>query len=126
MDKVVMERIDAIVNNLDPEIRELAKNIFNHPELGKQEVKACEWQCRLLSKYGFEVEKGFCGIPTSYKAVYKGKKPGPKIAMLAEYDALPVLGHACGHNLIASMSVGIRWRNLCYRNACRGNRRCKS
>ena len=43
---------------------------------------------------------------TSYKAVYKGTKPGPKIAMLAEYDALPEIGHACGHNLIAMISVG--------------------
>lgn len=106
MENAIVERIDAIVKELDPEIRDLAKKIFNNPETGKNEVKACEWQSELLSKYGFEVEKGFCGIPTSYKAVYKGKKPGPKIAMLAEYDALPVLGHACGHNLIASMAVG--------------------
>ena len=45
-------------------------------------------------------------MATSYKAVYQGKKSGPRIAMLAEYDALPEIGHACGHNLIAMMSVG--------------------
>ncbi len=106
MDEMTVKRIENITAEIAPEIRTLAKNIFNNPELGKHEVKACEWQCQLLSKYGFEAEKGFCDIPTSYKAVYKGKKPGPKIAMLAEYDALPVLGHACGHNLIASMAVG--------------------
>ncbi len=106
VEKALTERIDGIVKEIAPEIRELSKKIFDNPETGKNEVKACNWQCELLSKYGFALEKGFCGIPTSYRAIYKGKKPGPKIAMLAEYDALPGIGHACGHNLIAAMSVG--------------------
>ena len=106
MEERLLKRIDEIVEGLEPELRKLALDIHDNPELGNQEFKACQWQTELLEKYGFCVEKEFCGIPTSYKAVYKGAKPGPRIGMLAEYDALPELGHACGHNLIATMSVG--------------------
>ena len=106
MEERLLKRIDEIVEGLEPELRKLALDIHDNPELGNQEFKACQWQTGLLEKYGFCVEKEFCGIPTSYKAVYKGSKPSPRIGMLAEYDALPELGHACGHNLIATMSVG--------------------
>ena len=106
MEEKLLKRIDEIVNELKPELKKLAFDIHDNPELGNQEFKACKWQTELLEKYGFTVEKNFCDIPTSYKAVYKGAKEGPRIGMLAEYDALPELGHACGHNLICMMSVG--------------------
>ena len=106
MEENILKRVDEIVDEIAPELRKLALDIHENPELGNEEFKACQWQVELLEKYGFEVERNFCGIPTSYKAVYKGKKPGLKIGMLAEYDALPGLGHACGHNLICTMSVG--------------------
>jgi len=100
------ERVQEIVKELSPELKKLALDIHANPELGRKEYKACKWQEELLAKYGFEIEHAICGIETAYKAVYKGSKAGPKIAMLAEYDALPDLGHACGHNLIAMMGVG--------------------
>lgn len=100
------ERVSKIVDRLAPELRKLALDIHDNPELGLQEYKACAWQKELLGRYGFAIEENFCDIETSYKAVYKGRKPGPKIAFLAEYDALPELGHGCGHNLIAMVSVG--------------------
>ncbi len=100
------EKVSKIVDALAPELRKLALDIHDNPELGLQEYKACAWQKELLGRYGFEIEENFCDIETSYKAVYKGRKPGPKIAFLAEYDALPELGHGCGHNLIAMVSVG--------------------
>lgn len=106
MDEKDMGRVQEIVTELAPELKKLALDIHANPEMGNEEYKACRWQTELLEKYGFAVEKNFCEIPTSYKAVYQGKKRGPKIAMLAEYDALPELGHGCGHNLIAMMSVG--------------------
>ncbi|MBR5739908.1 MAG: amidohydrolase, partial [Firmicutes bacterium] len=106
MEEKVVKRIDEIVAGLEPELKKLAFDLHDNPELGNQEFKALKWQSELLRKYGFEVEEGFCGIPTAYKAIYKGRKPGPKIGMLSEYDALPELGHACGHNLICIMSVG--------------------
>ncbi len=106
MEQKDLNRVQEIVAEIAPDLKKLALDIHANPELGNQEFKACQWQVELLKKYGFETSVGFCDIPTSYKAVYKGKKPGPKIAMLAEYDALPGLGHGCGHNLIAMISVG--------------------
>ena len=106
MEERLLKRIDEIVNGLEPELRKLALDIHDNPELGNQEFKACQWQTELLEKYGFCVERGFCGIPTSYRATYKGSGSGPRIGLLGEYDALPGLGHACGHNLICTMAVG--------------------
>ena len=106
MEEKILKRIEEIVEGLEPELKQLAFEIHENPELGNHEFKALKWQADLLRKYGFQVEEGFCDIPTAYKATYIGKKPGPKIGMLAEYDALPELGHACGHNLICTMSVG--------------------
>ena len=100
------ERVSKIIDALAPELKTLALNIHDNPELGLQEFKACAWQKELLTKYGFQIEDHFCNLETAYKAVYKGKKQGPKIAFLAEYDALPGLGHGCGHNLIAMGAVG--------------------
>ncbi len=100
------QKVTETVRKLAPELKELARFIHDNPELGMKEYKACEAQTNLLKKYGFDVTVGVCGFETAYKAVYRGKKPGPKIAMLAEYDALPEIGHACGHNLIAMVGVG--------------------
>ena len=100
------DRIDKIVKALEPELKELSHKIHDNPELGLEEYKACAWQVELIKKHGFEVEENYCGMPTAYRAVYKGKKPGPKIAFMSEYDALPEIGHACGHNLICMIGVG--------------------
>ena len=102
----IKARAEETVNEIAEELKELSLKIHDNPELGHEEVQACRWQMEILTKYGFEAEKNFCGIPTAYRAVYRGKKPGPKLAMLAEYDALPELGPGCGHNLIAMVSVG--------------------
>ena len=106
MEQRDVDRIQQIAEEVEPELRKLALDVHANPELGNREFKACAWQSELLRKYGFEVSENFCEIPTSYKAAYKGRKAGPKIAMLAEYDALPEMGHACGHNLVAMMAVG--------------------
>lgn len=101
-----MNRVNDIVEKLAPELKALATAIYQNPELGLEEIKACRWQTEILEKHGFTVKTPFAGYATAYCAVYKGKKAGPKIAMLAEYDALPELGHGCGHNLIAMVGVG--------------------
>ena len=86
------------------ELEELSLKIHNNPELAMEEVKASGWLCDYLEHHGFKVERGFCQLPTAFRASYgKGK---PVIAFLAEYDALPGLGHGCGHNIIATSSVG--------------------
>ncbi|MFR7989794.1 MAG: hypothetical protein ACLU5F_04280 [Anaerovoracaceae bacterium] len=96
------DRAIKITDQLMPDLEELALKIHANPEIGLEEEKACAWQVDLLKKYGFEVETPYAGFDTAYRAVYKGRKAGPKIAMLAEYDALPEIGHGCGHNLIAT------------------------
>ncbi len=86
------------------QLSDLSLKIHSNPELGFHEVKAADWLSRYLEENGFCIEGGVCGLPTAFKASYgKGK---PAIAILAEYDALPDLGHACGHNLIAACAVG--------------------
>jgi len=86
------------------ELIELSLRIHANPELGFREEKASTWLTGYLEKNGFEIEKGVGGLPTAFKAVYGSG--GPVIGLLAEYDALPELGHGCGHNIIATSAVG--------------------
>lgn len=85
---------------------EAAREIGEHPELGYQEFFAVDILTQLLNRHGFEIERSVAGLETAFVARYKGHKPGPRIAFLAEYDALPGVGHGCGHNLIGAASVG--------------------
>ncbi len=87
------------------EIFEITKYLYENPEIGNEEVKACEALSTSFEKHGFQVERGFCGIPTAFKAVFDSGKPGPVIAYCAEYDALPEVGHGCGHDLIATSAL---------------------
>ena len=82
----------------------LSLKIHSNPELGFQEEKASAWLTEYLEKNGFRVERGICDLPTAFRATYGSGRPA--IAFLAEYDALPGLGHACGHNIIAASAVG--------------------
>jgi len=100
------QKILQAVVELQDELLTLSHNIHDNPELGFQETKALSWQKALLEKYGFIVESPYCGLSTAYRATFTGKGPGPRVAILAEYDALPDIGHGCGHNLIASSAVG--------------------
>jgi amidohydrolase len=99
-EKVVLQ-VDEIKND----IFEVADEIHRNPELGNQEFKASKLLREKIANYGFTV-KDVEGLPTAFIATKKGTKPGPTIALLAEYDALPQIGHACGHNLIAAASFG--------------------
>jgi amidohydrolase len=83
---------------------DLSIKIHDNPEPGFKEEKASGWLTDYLAKNGFRVEKGVGGLPTAFRATYGSDKP--VIALLAEYDALPELGHACGHNIIAASSTG--------------------
>ena len=82
----------------------LSLKIHAHPELGLQEAKASAWLAEYLESQGFVVERGVCELPTALKATYG--HGAPVIAFIAEYDALPELGHACGHNVIAAAAAG--------------------
>lgn len=101
-------RQSRIVEHIDkaaPVIIEVSHQIHEHPELGYEEVFASNLLEETLEKYGFQVEKGFAGIQTAFCA-RKGSGKGPRVAFLAEYDALPGIGHGCGHNMIATSALG--------------------
>jgi amidohydrolase len=83
---------------------ELSHRIHAEPELGMQEEKACAWLSDELTGAGFTVERGVGGLGTAFSA-RSGSGPF-RVVVCAEYDALPEIGHACGHNIIAAMSVG--------------------
>jgi len=100
-------RIGERVRALAPRLTEVARFLKEHPELGHQEYRAQGLLCDILEEAGFAVERGIAGLPTSFRAEYPPRGGGrPRIAFLAEYDALPEIGHGCGHNLIAAISLG--------------------
>lgn len=82
----------------------ISHRIHKHPELGYEEEQASDWLCELLADAGFRVERGICDLPTAF-AARAGSGP-LHVTICAEYDALPAIGHACGHNIIAAMSAG--------------------
>jgi amidohydrolase len=91
------------IDSLSPQLGELSRKIHDNPEIAMQERRAAAWLTVYLKTKGFTVTKGIAGMPTAFRAIYgKGK---PVIAFLAEYDALPKIGHGCGHNLIATSAV---------------------
>lgn len=96
---------NAINNNAET-LKQLALFIGSHPELGHEEKLACEKLTAELERHGFRVEAGVLGLLTAFIATFASAKPGPTVAFLCEYDALPGLGHACGHHLICTSGLG--------------------
>lgn len=93
------------VDRLSPELLQISRSLHANPELAFEEYQAAELLIRTLEEHGFSLERGVARLTTAFTASYASGE-GPTIAFLAEYDALPGMGHACGHNLIASASVG--------------------
>lgn len=100
---------DKIINEIDNKKEKyisISHEIHNHPEVGNEEFFASELLTKTLEEANFTIEKAVAGHPTSFIARKKSaKKEGPTIGFLAEYDALKGLGHACGHNIIGTLSV---------------------
>lgn len=96
--------LDYIENEKNKYI-ELSHQIHQRPELGNEEIFASRTLIEQLNRHNFEVETDIAGHATGFIAKYDSSKPGPTIGYLAEYDALPGLGHACGHNIIGTASV---------------------
>ena len=86
-------------------LRELSLDIHSHPELAFEEHHAHAALTDFLEQRGFAVERGAYGMETAFKAV--AGSGGPAIAVMCEYDSLPGIGHACGHNLIAASGVAV-------------------
>jgi amidohydrolase len=101
----VKDRIGQAVDSLADELERLSHRIHAHPELAYQEVQAAGWLSDFLAGRGFAVERGVAGVETAFCATVE-TGPGPTVAILCEYDALPAIGHACGHNVIATAGAG--------------------
>lgn len=98
------QRICAAVDAMRGELLRLSRAIHAKPELAFEEHAASALLVDALRKAGLEVEAGAYGLETAFAAEFGA--PGPCVAVLAEYDALPEIGHGCGHNLIAAAGVG--------------------
>lgn len=107
--------IDETVDKERPALAKLSQDIHANPELRFEEHKASAWIKELLRARGFDVEHGLAGMSTALRArstprgsagAGQAAAGGATIAILGEYDALPEIGHACGHNLIATSAVG--------------------
>lgn len=100
----VKERVDAIVQDWAPALIDASQRIHAHPELGFEEHQAHDILTDLLERAGLAVTRGAYGLATAFEAT--AGTNGPTIAVLSEYDALPGIGHACGHNIIGTAGVG--------------------
>lgn len=97
--------VDAI-EEASADLIALSKFIHDHPEIAMQEHQASSACADFLEARGFDVERGVAEIPTAFEARAGSSAGGPSVAFLSEYDALPGVGHGCGHNLIAIAGIG--------------------
>ena len=100
------KRISDDIDGLRDALLLLSSNIHSHPELAYQERVSAAFIVDMLKAQSIQVTTPYCGLETSFRADLEGSKIGPRIAILAEYDALPECGHGCGHNIIATSAVG--------------------
>ncbi|RDD41801.1 Peptidase M20 domain-containing protein 2 [Trichoplax sp. H2] len=98
--KIAIQAID----DKDRQLFDVNQQIHKNPELSFEEFKAHDVLTNFLEKEGFQVDRGYF-MPTAFRAVFSRGKKGPKMCVLCEYDALPEIGHACGHNLIAEAGI---------------------
>jgi amidohydrolase len=100
------QAISIYIDQHKLELIEVSTRIHQDPELGHQEYKASKLLTERLKEHGYETRLGVSGMNTAFMATLEGSGVGPCIGILAEYDALPGIGHACGHNLIAAAALG--------------------
>ena len=102
-----LESVVKAIDELQEELVETSLDIHAHPELNYEEHHAAMLLADSLESHGFQVERGVGGVETAFRGtILGGKGDGPTVALLAEYDALPDIGHGCGHNLIAISNLG--------------------
>ena len=105
---MIMKKLrDVISNSYNgylKEIEHLVQKIHDTPELSEEETLACKFQVELLENWQFDVEKKYKGLDTAFNATFG--EGHPNICIMSEYDALPGIGHGCGHNLIAGVALG--------------------
>jgi amidohydrolase len=98
------QQVQAEVDRLAPDLLAVSQFLHANPELAYEERQAAELFTDILEQHGFAVTRNVANLPTAFTG--EAGSGAPRIAFLAEYDALPGLGHACGHNLIGTASLG--------------------
>ncbi|MFP4200475.1 MAG: amidohydrolase [Clostridia bacterium] len=99
-------RIREAIGELEPQLVELNRWMYENPEVGFREYGAADRLTEVLEEAGFEVDRGAADMETAFIARYGPEGAHPAVALFAEYDALPDIGHACGHNIIAAAALG--------------------
>jgi amidohydrolase len=99
-------RVQAYIDAIADELIDISQSIHANPEIAFKEFTSMALLADTAERQGYEVERGVAGMETAFVATSDGSRPGPAIAFLAEYDALPGLGHACGHNIIGTAATG--------------------
>lgn len=100
------ERVQTRVEEILPRLISLSDVIWKNPEYNYHEFRACQAMSAQLREFHFDVSTGAGGIETAVKAVWDSGRPGPNVGIFGEFDAVPGMGHACGHNLMCAMAVG--------------------
>lgn len=114
------QKIVAAIDAAAGELTALARKIHATPEVAFQERQASAWLTETLDRHGFRTQRGIAQLETAFRAEIDGNGRGPTVAILAEYDALPEIGHACGHNLICTAALGAGIGLAAVRNALPG------
>lgn len=98
------ETIQSVIEHNIENYMDIVNTLYENPEIGNEEFESMKLLVDYLDKAGFETQSGYV-VPTGFIGTYDSGKPGPTIAFMSEYDALPEIGHGCGHNLIAAIGV---------------------
>ncbi len=100
----IKEQISHYYTEYRDQIEDISNKIHSNPELSEEEIFACDLQCQVLEKWQFNVERNYKGLDTAYNATFG--EGHPHVCVMSEYDALPEIGHGCGHNLIMGVALG--------------------
>ena len=100
------EQACAYVDEISDQLIGVSRDIYEHPELKFEEFRASKLLAEKLREAGFVTKLGVAGLETAIQADHSSVSDGPTVAIISEYDALPGIGHACGHNLIAAAGLG--------------------
>lgn len=105
LEQLKNQALQTVAKNM-PGLKKIRDYLYENPEVGGTEEKAYALLTRTLRDHGFEITEFFHKIPYCFRAVYDSGKPGPSVGLTLEYDALPEIGHGCGHNIIATAPLG--------------------
>ncbi len=106
MKNKIHESIERRIDEVSEELISASHAIHANPELAFKEFFACDTLTNALEHHDIKTEKAVYSLETSFEAKLNPDNDGPRVAILAEYDALPGIGHACGHNIIATSALG--------------------